>query len=93
MRQLSVHLDMKHVGSLESTQAAMYLLYSPNFPRASYLDERTLTHEPIVKCIEMSSLSLEVVITQNDCLMTYCPGIQSMEIDDRKTNRSIDINR
>ena len=25
-----------------------HLSCSPNFPRASYLDERTLTHEPIV---------------------------------------------
>ena len=25
----------------------MHLLYSPNFPRASHIDERTLTHEPI----------------------------------------------
>ena len=28
-----------------------YLSCSPNLPRASYLDERTLTHEPIVKYI------------------------------------------
>ena len=41
---------MKHLGSLESTQEARVarVLCSPNFPRASYLDERTLTYEPIV---------------------------------------------
>ena len=27
-----------------------HLWYSPNFPSASYLDERMLTYEPIVKC-------------------------------------------
>ena len=49
MRQLCVHRDMKHLGSLESTQEALtHLSCSPNFPRASYLDERTLTYEPIV---------------------------------------------
>ena len=49
MRQLCVHRDMKHLGSLESTQEARvtHLSCSPNFPRASYLDERTLTCEPI----------------------------------------------
>ena len=48
---------MKHLGSLESTQEARatpratltHLSCSPNFPRASYLNERTLTYEPIVK--------------------------------------------
>ena len=42
---------MKHLGSLESTQEARVarVLCSLNFPRASYLDERTLTYEPIVK--------------------------------------------
>ena len=60
MRQLCVRRDMKHLGSLESTQEARvalatpratltHLSCSPNFPRASYLDERTLTYEPIVK--------------------------------------------
>ena len=50
---------MKHLGGLESTQQArvalgyasttvMHLSCSPNFPRASYLDERTLMYEPIV---------------------------------------------
>ena len=47
-----VHRDVKHAGRLESTQEARvaltHLLCSPNLPRASYLDERTLTHEPIV---------------------------------------------
>ena len=41
MRQLCVHRDMKHLGSLESTQGTLtHLSCSPNFPRASYLDER-----------------------------------------------------
>ena len=50
---------MKHAGSLESMKDAQELLEvtpysyallcSPNFLRASYLDERTLTHESIVK--------------------------------------------
>ena len=41
---------MKYLGSLESTQedTLTHLSCSPNFPRASYLDERTLTYEPIV---------------------------------------------
>ena len=45
MLQLEVYRDMKHLGSLESTQACSC---SPNFPRASYLDIRPLTHEAIV---------------------------------------------
>ena len=51
MSRLCVHRDMKHLESLESTQEAgvMHLSCSPNSPRASYLDERTLTHESIVK--------------------------------------------
>ena len=58
MCQLLVHRDMKHLGSLENTQEARvalealptltHLSCSQNFPRASYLDERTLTYEPIV---------------------------------------------
>ena len=59
MCQLLVHRDMKHLGSLETLkklellsatpQATLtHLSCSPNFPRASYLDERTLTYEPIV---------------------------------------------
>ena len=51
---------MKHLGSLESTQEARVargiaksnsypFSCSPNFPCASYLDERMLTYEPIVK--------------------------------------------
>ena len=59
MRQLCVHRDMKHLGSLESTQEARVDLgYASsnsnasfvflNFPRTSYLDEHSLTHESIV---------------------------------------------
>ena len=44
---------VKHLRSLESTQEARvaltHLSCSPNFPRTLYLDERTLTYEPIVK--------------------------------------------
>ena len=59
MSQPCVHRDMKHLGSLESIQelellsatsraTLTHLSCSPNFLRASYLDERTLNHEPIV---------------------------------------------
>ena len=52
IRQLCVQRDMCHAGSLESTQEARVALTqlscSPNFPRASYLDEGTLTREPVV---------------------------------------------
>ena len=56
MLQLCVCRDIEHLGSLESTQEARVargaltpLSCSPNFPRAQYLDKRTLTHELIVK--------------------------------------------
>ena len=61
MLQLCVCRDIEHLGSLESTQEARVALgcascnsyatplsCSPNFPRAQYLDIRTLTHELIV---------------------------------------------
>ena len=54
MLQLCVCRDIEHLGSLESTQEAAPratltpLSCSPNFPRAQYLDIRTLTHELIV---------------------------------------------
>ena len=58
MRQLCVHRDMNHFGKFEehsrtwlellsATPRATLthpLSYSPNFPRALYLDEHTLTH-------------------------------------------------
>ena len=34
-----------------------HLSCSPNFPRALYLDERTLTYEPIVNYLALSSIS------------------------------------
>ena len=45
MSQLCVHRDMKHLGSLESTQEARVALgyASSNSYASSYLDERTLT--------------------------------------------------
>ena len=55
MLQQCVCRDIEHLGSLESTQEAAPhatltpLSCSPNFPRAQYLDIRTLTHELIVK--------------------------------------------
>ena len=56
MLQLCVCRDIEHLGSLESTQEARVapratltpLSCSPNFPRAQYLDIRTLPHELIV---------------------------------------------
>ena len=50
MSQLCVHRDMKHLGSLESTQAhsSLFRALQTDFPRASHLDGRTLTHESIV---------------------------------------------
>ena len=51
MRQLCVCREIEPLGSLESTQEAAPratltpLSCSPNFPRAQYLDIRTLTHE------------------------------------------------
>ena len=45
MGQLWLCQDLEHLGSLKSTQEC-----SLNFPRAQYLDIRTLTHELIVKC-------------------------------------------
>ena len=45
-----VLVALKKLELLEATPRATltYLSSSPNFPRASYLDERTLTYEPIV---------------------------------------------
>ena len=51
MRQLCVHRDKKHLGSLENTMPRAtftYLSCSPNFLRASYHDECTLMHESII---------------------------------------------
>ena len=54
MLQQCVCRDIEHLRSLASTQEAapratlMPLSCSPNFPRAQYLDLRTLTHELIV---------------------------------------------
>ena len=59
IRQLCVHRDMKPLVSLKSTQEARVALgYASSnsyasfvlskLPASSYLDERTLTYEPIV---------------------------------------------
>ena len=47
---LEVWRALKKLELLSATPRATltYLSYSPNFPRASYLDERTLTYEPNV---------------------------------------------
>ena len=59
MRQLCVCRDLEHLGSLESTQEARTpLSCSPNFPRAQYIDIRTLTHELIANLTRRLSLSL-----------------------------------
>ena len=44
-----------------------HLSCSPNFPRASYLDERTLTYEPIVNFL-ISSRSMGVYFTGFTCV-------------------------
>ena len=60
MLQLCICRDMEHLETLENTQEARVALgcapatltplsRSPNFPRAQYLDIRTLTYELIVK--------------------------------------------
>ena len=73
MRQLCVHRDMKHLGSLESTQEARVILLScsPNFPRASYLDEGTMTHESIVK------LQMDKVTTLHWRIQSRSQGLSS----------------
>ena len=63
---------MKDLGSLGSTQEATplatltHLSCSPNFPRASYLDERTLTYEPIVN--ESGTYRRLIISLNTDCL-------------------------
>ena len=72
IRQLCVHRDMKDLGSLGSTQEATplatltHLSCSPNFPRASYLDERTLSYEPIVD--ESGTYRRLITSLNTDCL-------------------------
>ena len=82
MRQLCVHRDMKHTGSLESTQEALtHLSCSPNLPCASYLDERTLTHEPIV---------ISYVITNTEYslpFLSYC-NTESLSLAHPRTKPS-----
>ena len=62
---------MKHLGSLESTQEASratltHLSCSPNFPCASYLDQCTLTYEPIVKSTVEQHFTVHVLLS-SDC--------------------------
>ena len=66
MLQLCVCRDIEHLGSLDSTQEARVargatltpLSCSPNFPRAQYLDIRTLTHELIVHLYKLNKTIL-----------------------------------
>ena len=58
MSQLCVHQDMKHLGSLPGATLT-HLSCSRNFPRTSYLDERTLTYEPIVKWLRLHFFSVK----------------------------------
>ena len=55
---------MKHLGSLKSTQEARvaHLSCPPNFLRASYLEERTLTYEPIVNQCALIKKLLNIVL-------------------------------
>ena len=50
---------LKKLGLLSATPRATltHLSCSPNFLRALYLDERTLTYEPIVNYLALSSIS------------------------------------
>ena len=54
---------LKMLESLSATLRAtlMHLSCSPNFPHASYLDERTLTYQPIVKYNSLLAVFLSVV--------------------------------
>ena len=42
----------------QDEEALTHLSCSPNFPRASYLDERTLTYESIVNCRRIKRVRL-----------------------------------
>ena len=58
----SIYEALKKLELLSATPRATltHLSCSPNFPRASYLDERTLTYEPIVNCyLQSVELSCE----------------------------------
>ena len=64
-----VHRDMilKKLELLSAMPRATltHLSCSPNFPRASYLDERTLTYEPIVNCLISTSMAAnQLTITE-----------------------------
>ena len=66
-----VHRDMKHLGRARKIRKScsrrsreqLYLFErSPNFPRALYLDERTLTYEPIVNLYMRFRTTFRVLI-------------------------------
>ena len=59
---------LKKLELLSATPRATltYLLCSPNFPRASYLDERTLTYEPIVNFCRVLSLKFSQEVKESD---------------------------
>ena len=66
----------------------IHLSCSPNFPRASYLDERTLTYEPIVEWSEKQQGSvlpfLKWLITTN-----FCPKTQETSFSRKSRFSSI----
>ena len=59
-----VHRDMKRLGRARKIRLEQLYLFerSPNFPRALYLDERTLTYEPIVNLYMHFRTTVRVLI-------------------------------
>ena len=65
-----------HFGSFESTPEARVALGYSNFPRASYLDERTLTYEPIVNG-KLTIRSHRTTRADNNAASCSCPVSRS----------------
>ena len=82
MLKLLVSRDMKHFGSLESTQEGRVaprptltpLSGSPTVPSVSDLDIHTLTHEPIAKW--RSVFTLQETVKNAETTITYHSLIQ-----------------
>ena len=82
MLKLFVSRDMKHFGSLESTQEGRVaprptltpLSGSPTVPSVSDLDIHTLTHEPIAKW--RSVFTLQETVKNAETTITYHSLIQ-----------------
>ena len=68
LKQL-VHTSAVRLSRYEAFESITYestlthLSCFPNFPRASYLDERTLTYEPIVNCTPGNRASKMLVLS------------------------------